>query len=193
MRVKIKSRQSPIAAGLLVMSLVTFSQASLALDEPCARVAEMAGPAYQTAPLQMGSFTAPDKMPAMFDLTLAERSGAWFIYSSPHSWFAEGCGPVNRNHQTERFEFAPVLQNHKQGQRVVVTPSFMVKTYKAEELETLAQRYDFKLLTRLPSGTAAIFDVGAQRSYDRMLERLERDTTVQYAVPVLPEKRYRLR
>jgi|GEM_PF-1489988 len=193
-----KYRQhNTILAGLLTLGLMSFSQASMAFTESCQLVAKMAGPAYQTAPLKVGSFTAPETMPAEFKLDYLERSGAWFIYQSEQSWFGkESCAPLTKTTQAGKIftvEFSPVIKNSQESQFAVVTPSFMIKTYNKPDIDKMAQRYGFKLLTELPSGGAAIFDVSGQASYDRMLEILDRDKDIRYAAPVLSEKRYRLR
>ena len=187
-------QKNTILAGLLTFGLLSVSQASMAFTEGCQQVAKMAGPAYQTAPLKVGSFTAPENMPAEFELRYAERSGAWFIYESAESWFTkETCAPLTKTHRSQAFEFSPVVKNSQESQFAVVTPSFMIKTYNKSDIDKMAQRYGFKLLTELPSGGAGIFDVTGHSSYDRMLEILDRDKDIRYAAPVLSEKRYRLR
>ncbi len=186
--------QKTVVAGLLGFSLMATTQVSMAFTEGCQLVARMAGPAYDTAPLKVASFTAPEQMPPAFGLEYWERTGAWFIYQTPQSWFTkESCAPLSKRFETTLVEFAPVLQNTKQGQYAVVTPSFMLKTYNKADIDKMAQRYNIRLLTNLPSGGAAIFDVGQQSSYDRMLEIMDRDKDIRYAAPVLSEKRYRLR
>ncbi|MBN2865066.1 MAG: hypothetical protein JXK16_03595 [Thiotrichales bacterium] len=193
-RHKAKKVLNLILAGLLTFGLLSFSQASLAFTEGCQLVAKMAGPAYQTAPQMVGSFTSPDNMPVAFELNYVERSGAWFVYQTEQSWFTkETCAPLTKPHKNQVFEFSPVVKNSQQGQFAVVTPSFMIKTYNKPDIDKMAQRYGFKLLTELPSGGAGIFDVSGQPSYDRMLEILDRDKDIRYAAPVLSEKRYRLR
>ena len=190
-------QKNTILTGLLTLGLMSFSQVSLAFTEGCQLVAKMAGPAYQTAPQMVGSFTTPETMPAEFELNYLERSGAWFIYQTETSWFGkESCAPLIKTTQAGKIQtvdFSPVIKNSQQGQFAVVTPSFMIKTYNKPDIDKMAQRYGFKLLTELPSGGAAIFDVSGQTSYDRMLETLDRDKDIRYAAPVLSEKRYRLR
>lgn len=189
-----KITQKSILTGLFGISLMAASQSSLAFNEACQFVAKMAGPAYETSSLNVASFTPPDKMPKAFELQSVERSGAWFIYQAEDSWFTkETCAPLSKHYETQKFDFAPVLKNRSQGQYAVVTPSFMLKTHNKEDINKMAERYGFRLLTLLPSGGAAIFDVSGETSYDRMLEILDRDKDIRYAAPVLSEKRYRLR
>ena len=190
-------QKNAILAGLLTFGLMSVSQTSVAFTEGCQLVSKMAGPAYQTAPQMVGSFTSPETMPTEFELNYLERSGAWFIYQTEQSWFTkETCAPLIKTTQAGKMqsvEFSPVIKNSQQGQFAVVTPSFMIKTYNKPDIDKMAQRYGFKLLTELPSGGVAIFDVSGQPSYDRMLEILDRDKDIRYAAPVLSEKRYRLR
>jgi len=186
--------KNSIWAGLLGFGLMVSAQSALAFTEGCQLVAKMAGPAYETDALKVASFTPPDQMPDVFELDYLDRSGAWFVYQSEQTWFTkERCAPLSKTHKTMTFEFAPVIKNRKQGQHAVITPSFMIKTYNKPDIEKMAERYGFKLLTELPSGGSAIFDVSGQTSYDRMLEILDRDKDIRYAAPVLSEKRYRLR
>lgn len=180
-----------VVTGLWLWSALTPAQA---FSGACRWVAKMAGPGYSAQPERVASFLAPEALPASLNLSLLERSGAWFIYQTPESWFSnETCAPVYKTVDKQSFEFAPVLLNAASGRNAVITPSFMIKTYQKADLEKMAERYGFQLLTLLPRGSAAIFDVGAVSSYDRMLEQLDRDKDVQFAAPVLAEPRYRLR
>ena len=173
---------------------MVLSPTASAFTQGCELVAQMAGPAYEVDNQKVASLIPPEKMPATIKINYLVRSGAWFIYQTDPSWFTkETCAPLNKAHRSSTFEFAPVIKNRKQGQYAVVTSSFMVKTYNKLDINKIAQRYGFKLLTELPSGGSAIFEVGSQVSYDRMLETLDRDKDIRYAAPVLSEKRYQLR
>lgn len=185
---------SAISAGLLGLSLFIYSTSSIAFSEACELVASSAGSAYQTAPLKLASTTAPEQMPVEFELNFSERNNAWFIYESTTLWFAsDGCGPMSKAYATQTVEFLPVIKNNQLGQYLVVSSNFIIQTYSSEDLELLAERYDFKLHTLLPSGDTAVFDVGVQASYDQMLELFESDTTIKSARPLLAERRYQLR
>lgn len=173
---------------------MAFSAQTWAYTQSCQWVARMAGPAYETSHQHVGSFAAPHTMPSELNLTFVERSGGWFIYETAESWFhKENCAPVAKTVKQTPWTFAPVLRNKRQAQYAVVTPSFMIKTHNKADIELMAERYGFRLLTRLPRGSSAIFDVSGVESYDRMLEELDRDKDIDYAAPVLAEKRYRLR
>ncbi|WP_028485957.1 hypothetical protein [Thiomicrorhabdus chilensis] len=183
-----------IWAGLVLgISFITSQQAA-AFTGPCQLVAKMAGPAYETKALRVASFTAESAMPQAFELSFLEQNGGWFIYQTQQSWFdKESCAPLVKWHENKAIEFAPVLFNTSTGRNAVVTPSFLIKTYNKDDIDKMAGRYGFKLLTHLPRGSSAIFDVTGVTSYDRMLEELDRDKDVQVAAPVLSEPRYRLR
>ena len=188
------SRQNTLWAGLFGIGLMVFAQSASAFTEGCQLVAQMAGKAYKADTSKVASFTPPEKMPEAFQLEYLTRSGAWFVYQTESSWFTkENCAPLSKQHGTLTFEFAPVVKNRQEGQYAVITPSFMINTYNKGDIGKMADRYGFKLLTELPSGKAGIFDVSRQSSYDRMLEILDRDKDIQFAAPVLSEKRYRLR
>ncbi|MEA3404404.1 MAG: hypothetical protein U9R28_01545 [Pseudomonadota bacterium] len=189
-----KLTKKSICTGLFGISLMAVSHTSFAFTEACQFVAKMAGPAYETSSFNVASFTTPEQMPKAFELQSVDRSGAWFIYQTEAEWFTkETCAPLSKQYETQKVDFAPVLKNRSQGQYAVVTSSFMLKTYNKEDIHKMAERYGFRLLTLLPSGGAAIFDVSGETSYDRMLEILDRDKDIRYAAPVLSEKRYRLR
>jgi hypothetical protein len=180
-----------LLTGLLA---IMFSGPVSAFTGACQWVAKMAGPGYSVQPLKVASFTAPEELPEGLHLTLLERSGGWFVYQTQASWFTkETCAPVQKVVANTVFDFVPVLLNEATGRNAVVTSSFMLKTYRQGDIDKMAERYGFRLLTLLPSGNAAIFDVSGATSYDRMLEQLDRDKDVQFAVPVLAEPHYRSR
>ncbi|MDG6777328.1 hypothetical protein QCB44_01275 [Thiomicrorhabdus sp. zzn3] len=183
-----------ICSGLLACLSLFMLPSANAFNEACQLVAKMAGPAYVIQENRVASFTPPDKMPEEFELTLLEQNGGWFVYQTQQAWFdKETCALLHKPSDQGRFDFAPVLLNQSTGSHAVVTSSFMIKTYRKQDIEKMAERYHFRLLTLLPSGSAAIFDVGEVASYDRMLETLDRDKDVQVAAPLLSEPRYRLR
>ncbi|WP_178861508.1 hypothetical protein [Thiomicrorhabdus cannonii] len=183
-----------LLAGLIGLMGLMLAHPAFAFTEACQWVAKMAGPVYSVQPLRVASFTSPEELPETLHLALLERSGGWFIYQTEQAWFGkESCAPVQKVVAHQTFDFVPVLLNQSTGRNAVITSSFMLKTYQKNDIDKMAERYGFKLLTLLPSGNAAIFDVSGVTSYDRMLERLDRDKDVQFAVPVLAEPRYRLR
>lgn len=194
-RVNLMSIKKQVFSGLLIFAGFIFSNPVLSFTQACQLVAQMAGPAYETEPLRVASFEGPDDMPSEFGLAFLGQNGAWFIYQAEATWFVdrETCIPKIRLYGNKRFEFSPVLINQQTGHNAVVTPSFMLKTYREEDIHKIAERYDFRLLTLMPSGKAAIFDVSGVASYDKMLEELDRDKDIQFAVPVLAEPRHRLR
>lgn len=183
-----------IWTGLLLAASAMLPTQGFAFTEPCQLVAKMAGPTYDNQPKRIASFTPNTEMPEEWNLTLLEQNGGWFIYQADESWFdKETCAPLKKWHQNKEIEFAPVLLNRTSGRNAVITPSFLVKTYQKADIDKIGERYGFKLLTLLPRGGSAIFDVSGVVSYDRMLEELDRDKDIQVAVPVLSEPRYRLR
>ncbi|MDG6773653.1 hypothetical protein QCB45_04860 [Thiomicrorhabdus sp. ZW0627] len=182
-----------IWTGLLVAAAILPAK-GFAFTQPCQLVAKMAGPAYENQPKRIASFTQMKEMPEEWNLTLLEQNGGWFVYETDQSWFdKETCAPVKKWHNNQSIEFSPVLLNRSTGRNAVITPSFIVKTYQKSDIDKISARYGFKLLTMLPRGGSAIFDVSGVTSYDRMLEELDRDKDVQVAAPVLSEPQYRLR
>lgn len=183
-----------IWAGLVASLSLVMVQPASAFTQACQLVAKMAGPAYETKALRVASFTAEAEMPLDFKLSFLEQNGAWFVYQTEQSWFdKESCAPLKKRFENRDIEFAPVLFNKSTGRNAVITPSFLIKTYNKADIDKMAGRYGFKMLTHLPRGSSAIFDVTGVLSYDRMLEELDRDKDIQVAAPVLSEPRYRLR
>lgn len=181
-------------SGLVLSATLAMAPPVAALSEPCQLVARMAGKSYEPQPLRLASLTAQADMPAELELRFVAQNGGWFIYETAAPWMdKEQCAPLVKLHSNGSVEFAPVLRNSATGQDAVVTASFMIQTYRAEDIDRIAKRYGFRFLTRLPKAGSAIFDVRGVASYDRMLEELDRDKDIQFAVPVLSEPRYRLR
>jgi hypothetical protein len=87
----------------------------------------------------------------------------------------------------------PVLSNKESGYSAVIIGSLIIKTYQEDDLQPLESTYGFKKLTQLPNPRMAIFDVKPTHSYDLLLETLENDKNIEYAVPLFSEPRYRTR
>jgi hypothetical protein len=149
---------------------------------------------YQAQPNRLASLLPLDKMPAEWQLTQVESHGAWFIYKTEHPDLSYTlCAPLSRTFQTKSYEFMPVFLNKQTGVNAVLTGTFIIKSYQPEDLDKIVTRYGFKLLTRLPNPLTAIVDVLPQESFDSLLETLDRDKDVQFAVPILSEPRYKTR
>ena len=179
---------------ILVLGLTTSYQA-WSFGEPCFTVAIKAGEStYQPEPKRIASLLPLASFPAEFELTLLERNGAWHIYQTPESWFtADTCAPLQKVYQGKVYDFMPVLLNKQSGSSAVIIGSLIIKTYQEEDLHTIESTYGFKKLTQLPNPNMAIFDVKPTTSYDVLLNTLENDKNIQYAVPLFSEPRYRTR
>ncbi len=179
---------------ILVLGL-SISHQAWSFGEPCFKVANKAGEhTYQPEPKRIASLLPLTSFPAEFELTLLERNGAWHIYQTAESWFTpETCGPLQKAHAGKVYDFMPVLLNKQSGSSAVIIGSLIIKTYQEDDLHSIESTYGFKKLTQLPNPNMAIFDVKPTASYDVLLETLENDKNIQYAVPLFSEPRYRTR
>jgi hypothetical protein len=179
--------------GFGILLLIT-SLSAQAFTEACQLVAQMAGPDYQAKPKRFGSLTAPEDMPKSVEASFIERNGGWFIYQASKDWFdVDHCGPKTQTVGSTTYEFVPVLLNRRSGSNAVVNGVFLIKTYREEHIGQIAERYGFKVVTPLPNRFTAVFDVKPQVSYDKLIETLDRDRDVEFAVPLLSEPHYRPR
>jgi hypothetical protein len=183
-----------LRAFILFFGLLISYQA-WSFGEPCFEVATKAGAQiYQPEPKRIASLLSLAQLPKEFELTLLERNGAWHIYQTMKSWFSPGtCAPLQREYEGKVYDFMPVLLNKQSGSSAVVIGSLIIKTYQEEDLYTMESTYGFKMLTQLPNPRMAIFDVKPTTSYDVLLETLENDKDIEYAVPLFSEPRYRTR
>lgn len=179
---------------LSVLVFLVVSSSVQAFTEACQLVAQMAGPDYQAKPKRFGSLTAPEDMPKSVEASFIERNGGWFIYQASKDWFdVDHCGPKAQTVGSTTYEFVPVLLNRRSGSNAVVNGVFLIKTYREEHIGQIAERYGFKMVTPLPNRFTAVFDVKPQVSYDKLIETLDRDRDVEFAVPLLSEPHYRPR
>ncbi len=183
-----------LTAFILALGLTTSYQA-WSFGEPCFTVAIKAGEnTYKPVPKRIASLLPLASFPKEFELTLLERNGAWHIYETAESWFtADTCAPLQKVYNGKVYDFMPVLLNKQSGSSAVVIGSLIIKTYQEDDLHTMESTYGFKMLTQLPSPRMAIFDVKPTTSYDAVLEMLENDKDIEYAVPLFSEPRYRTR
>jgi hypothetical protein len=183
-----------LRAFILFVGLLISYQA-WSYGEPCFTVAVKAGEkTYQPEPKRIASLLPLALLPTEFELTLLERNGAWHIYETAESWFtADTCAPLQKVYNGKVYDFMPVLLNKQSGSSAVVIGSLIIKTYQEDDLHTMESTYGFKMLTQLPSPRMAIFDVKPTTSYDAVLEMLENDKDIEYAVPLFSEPRYRTR
>lgn len=178
----------------VAMAIVIMVPNAQAFTQACQLVAQMAGPDYQAKPKRFGSLTAPEDMPKSVEASFIERNGGWFIYQASKDWFdVDHCGPKAQTVGSMTYEFVPVLLNRRTGSNAVVNGVFLIKTYREEHIEQIAERYGFKMVSSLPNRFTAVFDVKPQVSYDKLIETLDRDRDVEFAVPLLSEPHYRPR
>ncbi|MBF6057966.1 MULTISPECIES: hypothetical protein [Thiomicrorhabdus] len=179
------------------VGLIAVSPSSWAWTESCQLVRQMADHrVYQLQTNRVAVMKAADKLDPDWQLELVERHGAWYIYQTPSlvSWFSkENCAPMERTFKEQKIEFMPVLFNRQTGHNAVITGTFVLKTFRAEDIEKVIERYGFKLLTRLPRDNAVIVDVKPTDSYDALIETLDRDKDVDLVAPLFSEPRYKLR
>ncbi len=175
---------------ILSISLLLFSIASQAYTEACQLVAEKAGKEYQSKPNRFASISAPEDLPASFEVNLIERNGMWFIYQAEQEWFAkEECAPKT----IRAVETVPVLLNQMTGRNAVVNGAFLIKTWQVKHIDEIAGRYKFVKVTQLPNRFTAVFDTKPQASYDQLIETLKVEKDIEKFVPLLSEPRYRPR
>ncbi|WP_319380140.1 hypothetical protein [Thiomicrorhabdus sp.] len=181
----------------LGLGLMSFTQNSWAWTEPCQLVRQMADSRiYQLQTDRVAVMQPEEKLDPEWRLQLVERHGAWYIYQTPTlaPWFAkDSCAPVERIFKERHIEFMPVLLNRQTGHNAVVTGAFVLKTYRAADIDKVIERYGFKLLTSLPRSNAVIVDVKPTASYDALIETLDRDKDVDLVAPLFSEPRYKLR
>jgi hypothetical protein len=161
-----------------------------AYTQPCELVAQLAGAQYQVQPNRMATLQPPDLCQAKPQRApaLLQRNGAWFVYQSKQPWFKrDACAPFRQTVDGQTVTWVPVVLNRQTGVNAVVTSRFVIKVRKQRDLEVLSRRYGFNLITRLPNRFTAVFDVGEPASYDALLETLDRDRDVEYAVPIVSE------
>lgn len=191
--------KSKIAKSIAISWVFTigagFSSPALSILVGCEVVVQKAGLGYEFRNQRAASLMAPEVMPSEFGLSLIERNGAWYIYEAGHDWFGrETCGGLSKQAADGKwFEFTPVLLNRHTGKSAIINGTFLIKTHQNSDLEKVAVVFGIKLLTQMPNGSSAIFDVKPQVSYDALLEQLERNVMIQTAVPLLTEQRYQLR
>ncbi|MDR9498901.1 MAG: hypothetical protein RI556_06980 [Hydrogenovibrio sp.] len=161
-----------------------------AYTQPCELVAQLAGAPYQVQPDRMATLQPPDLWQAQPQRApaLLQRNGAWFVYQSERPWFErDACAPFQQAVDGQTVTWVPVVLNRQTGVNAVVTSRFVIKVRKQRDLEVLSRRYGFNLITRLPNRFTAVFDVGQPASYDALLETLDRDQDIEYAVPIVSE------
>ncbi|WP_127471101.1 hypothetical protein [Thiomicrorhabdus aquaedulcis] len=190
-----KKRFIPITVRTLLLAGLLVSNQAWSFTQPCELVVKMAdAKVYQAQPNRLASLLPLNKLPEEWQLTQLETHGAWFVYSTTHPDLSyTQCAPLSRLFNNKPYEFMPVFLNKQTGVNAVLTGTFIVKSYEADDLDKIVNRYGFKLLTRLPNPLTAIVDVLPQTSFDTLLETLDRDKDVQFAVPILSEPRYKTR
>lgn len=178
---------------LLAFSLVVFSSYSLAYNEPCQLVAQMAGnKEYKQQPYRMASMVSADEMPKALNLSHLETHGAWHVYQAQQPWMTkEQCAPVREFHGGLAYDFVPVVLNKATGHNAVITGTFIIKVYRRNHVNRVLQRYGFKVLSPLPNPESFIVDVRPRNSYDQLIRDLDKDKDVRFALPVLSEPRAR--
>ncbi len=186
-----------IVVNRLRLALVCFlsfqSYQAWSYAEPCQLVAQMAGnQEYKPQSMRVASMTTPSAMPKEWQLSLLENHGAWYVYQTATSWFTkETCAPFKKGlPSSELFiEFMPVLLNKQTGHNAVITGTFIIKTYRKNDLKKVINRYQFKALSPLPNPQSMIVDVKPTDSYDLLIQALDRDKDVILALPLLSEPR----
>lgn len=163
-----------------------------AFTEACQLVAQMAGPSYENKPNRFGSMQSPDEMPKALDAQLIGRNGGWFIYQGDTAWFdVDHCAPIIHSVGSHSVEMVPVLLNKQSGHNAVINGIFLIKTYRQEHIDLIAERYGFQKVSPLPNRFTAVFDVKPQTSYDHLIETLDQDRDIEFAAPLLSEPHYR--
>jgi hypothetical protein len=163
-------------------------QVSWAYTQPCELVAQLSGPDYEVKPKRMAMMQSPSFWPEGQSPTLLGRNGVWFIYQGRSPWFAvDACAPQRMSVNGQSVMRVPVVLNLRTGVNAVVTSRFVIKVRRQRDLEQLSARYGFNLITRLPNRFTAVFDVGTPASYDSLLETLDRDRDIEYALPIVSE------
>lgn len=140
----------------------------------CERVAQAAGAAYQSDDTLAASSTQLNRYQAL------DHLGIWSIYRDP-AWQFEQCAPIRR----DGVMLYPVLR--KSNGYAVINGIWVIKTYRESDVHRLAKRHDLILLSGLPNRFSAVFQSPDVDSYDRLLERLDRDKDIERVVPVLVE------
>jgi len=175
---------------LITAVLLMATTSSNAYLQACQLVAEKAGKSYQIKPNRFASIVSPEELPKSVPASLIERNGMWFIYQASDIQFEEQqCAPQ----KTNGIEIIPVIYNQTSGHNAVINGVFAIKTYNEKDIHLIADKYNVRKITQLPNRFTAIFDVKPQRSYDELIETLEKDKNIEKMIPLLSEPRYRLR
>ncbi len=179
-----------VISALILVSLSLGSYAVYGYQEVCQLVADKAGASYQPKPGRFATTFAPEDLPSSLSVSLLERNGIWFIYQAKSRVFEKkGCAPK----VLSNVPIKPVLFNRESGINAVVNGVFLIQTYQAKDLNTLAKKYGFKKVTQLPNRFTAIFDTNPQPSYDSLVQILKKDANIAKLVPLLSEPRYQAR
>lgn len=176
---------------LLFCFLFFQSYQAWSYSESCQLVAQMAGnKEYKQQPLRIASMSRPQALPSEWQLELIENHGAWYVYQTQQAWLNKfNCAPMSKVFKGKTFEFMPVVLNNHTGHNAVVTGAFIIKTYRKKDLENVIQQYGFTVLSPLPNPKTVIVDVKPVKSYDLLLQKLDRDKNVVLALPLLSEPR----
>lgn len=174
-----------LVKGLCLATMVSVSTPCFAYTQACQLVQKMAGvDNYQLQPNRIATMNPPDSLPAGVNLPLLERHGSWFVYQTAQPWYSKTeCAPLMKHDK----QWMPVLLNRQTGHNAVLTGSFLLKVYRAADLDKVIQRYHLKRITYLPKAGSAIVDVLPIDSYDELILQLDIDKDVQLLAPIMSE------
>lgn len=175
-----------VGLGLSVGCGLFCAQAS-AYTQACQLVQKMAGVEnYQLQPNRMATMNPPESLPAGLNLPLLERHGSWFVYQTSEAWYGRhACAPIEK----QGLQWMPVMLNRHTGRNAVLNGTFLLKVYRARDLQKVIQHYGLKLVTYLPKSDSAIVDVLPIASYDELILKLDIDKDVQLLAPIMSEPR----
>jgi hypothetical protein len=156
------------------LTLLMLSASSAPLLAACERVSQLMGSAYKTDAHLFASTTQLHRYQALAHV------GIWSIYHQ-QAWSMDVCAPMKR----EGVTFYPVLR--KANGFAVINGIWVIKTFREADIHQVGQRHGLTRVSLLPNRFSAVFQSPDIDSYDRLIERLDRDKDIERVVPVLVE------